>query len=71
MLSKNTFSTEQFQATASEFLQKDTDKSKECQTNETYQKESYTEKKSKAWNRGKQTHIPVTLTESLVATDKG
>ena len=36
-----------------------------------YQKDSYTEKKRKAWNRGKRTHISVTQTEGLVATDKG
>ena len=29
------------------------------------------EKKSKTWNRGKQTQMPVTLTEGLAATDKG
>ena len=34
-----------------------------------YKKDSYTEKKSKAWNRG--TQMPVTLTEGLAATDKG
>ena len=32
-------------------------------------KDSYTEKKSKAWNRGKQTQMPVT--EGLAVTDKG
>ena len=35
-----------------------------------YKKDSYTEKKSKAWNKGKQTQVPVTLTEGLAATDK-
>ena len=35
-----------------------------------YKKDSYTEKKSKSWNRGKQTQMPVTLTERLVVTDK-
>ena len=34
-----------------------------------YKKDSYTEKKSKAWNRGKRTQMPVT--EGLAATDKG
>ena len=34
-----------------------------------HKKDSYTEKKSKAWNRGKQTQMPVT--EDLAATDKG
>ena len=28
-------------------------------------------KKRKAWNRGKQTKMPVTVTEALAATDKG
>ena len=36
-----------------------------------YKKDSYTEKKSKAWNRGKLIQIPVTLTEGLAGTDKG
>ena len=34
-----------------------------------YKKDSYTEKKSKAWNREKRTQMPVT--EGLAATDKG
>ena len=34
-------------------------------------KDSYTEKNSKAWNRRKQTQMPVTLTKSLAVTDKG
>ena len=34
-----------------------------------HEKDSYTEKKSKAWNRGKRTQMPVT--EDLAATDKG
>ena len=29
------------------------------------------EKKRKAWNRGKQTQMPVTGTEGLAATDNG
>ena len=36
-----------------------------------YKKDSYTEKKSKAWNRGKRAQMLVTLTEGLAATDKG
>ena len=28
-------------------------------------------KKMKAWNRGKRTQMPVTVTEGLAATDKG
>ena len=28
-------------------------------------------KKKKAWNRGKQTQMPVTITEGLAATGKG
>ena len=34
-----------------------------------YKKDSYPEKKSKAWNRRKQTQMPVT--EGLAVTDKG
>ena len=36
-----------------------------------YEKDSFTEKKSKAWNRGKRTQMPVTLAEGLAVTDKG
>ena len=36
-----------------------------------YKKDPYTEKKSKTWNSGKQTQMPVTLTEGLAAPDKG
>ena len=36
-----------------------------------YKKDSYTKKKSKAWNRGKRIQMSVTLTEGLAATDKG
>ena len=36
-----------------------------------YKKDSVPEKKRKAWGRGKQTQMPVTLTEGLAATDKG
>ena len=36
-----------------------------------YKKDSFTEKKRKAWNTGKRTQMPVTRTEGLAATDKG
>ena len=36
-----------------------------------YQKIHIRRKKAKHGNRGKRTHISVTLTEGLVATDKG
>ena len=36
-----------------------------------YKKDSFIGKKRKAWNRGKRTQIPVTITEHLAATDKG
>ena len=52
------------------FLQKNIDKFKECQTNEST-KDSFTEKKKKAWNRGKRTQMSATITEGLAATDKG
>ena len=48
-------------------LQKDIDKFKKCQTNEST-KDSFTEKKRKAWNRGKRTQMLVTVTEGLAAT---
>ena len=35
------------------------------------QKDSVTEQKRKAWNRGKQTQMPVTVTEGLVVIHKG
>ena len=57
-------STKHLQTTTSEFLQKDIGKFKEFQTNENT-------KKIHVWNRVKQTHIPVTITEDLAATDKG
>ena len=44
------------------FLQKDIDKFKECQINEST-KDSFTEKKRKAWNRRKRTEMLVTITE--------
>ena len=33
-----------------------------------YKKDSFTEKKRKAWNRGKRTQMPVTLTEGVAGT---
>ena len=36
-----------------------------------YKKDSYTEKKSRIWNRRKLIQMPVTLTECLAATDNG
>ena len=36
-----------------------------------YKKDSFTEKKRKAWNRGKRTQMLVTVTEGLATTDKG
>ena len=66
MLSKNTFSTEQLQTTASEFLQKDIDK---LSNKRKYKNDSYMDKKSKAWNREKRFQMPAT--EGLAATDKG
>ena len=44
------------------FLHKTFDKFKVCQTNEST-KDSFKEKQKKAWNRGKRTHMPVTLIE--------
>ena len=38
---------------------------------EKHKKDSLTEKKRKAWNWGKQTQKPATLTEDLAATNKG
>ena len=35
-----------------------------------YKKDSFTEKKRKAWNRGKRTQTPITITEGLAATNK-
>ena len=34
-------------------------------------KDSFTDKKRKAWNKGKRTQMPFTVTEDLAATDKG
>ena len=36
-----------------------------------YKKDSITEQKRKAWNRGKGTQMPVTVTEGLAVIDKG
>ena len=47
LLSKNAFSTEHLQTTASEFLQKDIDKFIECQTNESTKKIHIQRKKAK------------------------
>ena len=58
-ITKNAFSTEHIHKTASEFLPKDIDKFKECQTNESTKKNHLRRKKRKAWNRGKQTQMPV------------
>ena len=55
--------------TASEFPQKDIDKFKECQTNESTKK-IHLRKKRKAWNRGKSTQMSVTITEGLAVIDK-
>ena len=70
-ISENTFSTGHLQTAASEFLKKDIDKFKECKTNENTKKDSFTEKKRKAWNIRKQTQMPSTVTEGLAATGKG
>ena len=52
VLSKNTFLTENLQTTASEFLQKDIDKFKECQTNESTKKILLRRKKGKHGTQG-------------------
>ena len=67
-LSKNTFSTEHLQTTASEFLQKDIDKFIDCQTNESTEKIHIWRKKGKHGTE-KRTQMPVT--EGLAATNKG
>ena len=54
MLRKNTFSIEHIQATASEFLQKDIDKFKECQTSESTKKIHLQRKKAKHGTEGKE-----------------
>ena len=69
MLSKNTFSTEHVQETASEFLQKDIDKFIDCQTNESTKRIHIWRKKAKYGAERNGTHMPVT--EGLAATDKG
>ena len=53
------------------FLQKDIDKLKKMLGKQKYKKDSFTGKKRNAWNREKRTKMPVTVTESLAATDKG
>ena len=52
------------------FLQKDIDKFKKMSDKRKCKKDSCTEKRRKAWNRGKETKMPVTVTEGLAATDK-
>ena len=69
-ISKDTFFTEHFHTTASEFVQKYIDKFKACQTRK-YKKDSITEQKRKPWNRGKRTQMPVTVTEGVGVTDRG
>ena len=53
------------------FLQKILTDLREQQTNERAKKIHLRRQKRKAWNRGKGTHMPVTVTEGLAATDKG
>ena len=36
-----------------------------------YKKDSFMKKNRKAWNSGKRTQMPVTVTEGLEVTDKG
>ena len=67
----NTFSTEHTQATASEVLQKNIDKFKECQTNKSTKKIHLRRKMRKAWNRRKRTQMAVTVIEGLAVPDKG
>ena len=52
MLYKNNFSKEHLQTTTSEFLQKDIDKFKECQTNENTKKIHLSGKKGKPETEG-------------------
>ena len=52
------------------FLQKDIDKFKTMSDKRKYKK-IHLWGKRKAWNRGKRTEMPVTVTEGLVAIDKG
>ena len=44
--------------------------SKKMSDKQKYKKDSFTEKKRKAWNRRKGTQTPFTLTGGLAATDK-
>ena len=64
MLYKKTFPTEHLQTTAFEFLQKDYDKCKECQTNESINKIQLQRKKGKHGTEGNK--MPVTITEGSV-----
>ena len=51
---------------------KDIDKCKERQANKSTKKiRGGGEIKKKVWNRGKQTQMPVTITEGLAATGQG
>ena len=53
------------------FLQRDIDKFKENVRQKKIQKIFIYGEKRKAWNIGKRTQMPFTLTEALAATDKG
>ena len=53
------------------FLQRDIDKFKENVRQTKIQKRFIYGEKRKAWNRGKRTQMPFTLTEARAATDKG
>ena len=53
------------------FLQKDIEKFNENVRKTKVQKIFIYGKKRKAWNRGKRTQMPVTVTEGLAGTDKG
>ena len=53
------------------FLQRDIDKFKENVRQTKIQKRFIYGEKRKAWNRGKRTQMPFTLTEGLAAADKG
>ena len=68
VLYKIAFSTEYPQMTASEFLQKDIDKFKECQTNESTKKIHLRRKKESMEQRETNSNA---VTEGLATTDKG
>ena len=70
MLYKNTFSTEDLQTTASEFLQKDIAKLKECQTNGSTKNIQIRKYKGSMEQRETNSNVNY-LTEDLAATDKG